>query len=216
MDQLAPFVEHWGYAAISAVVLLGNVGLPVPEETILTLGGYLAGRGDLRLWLVLIVGILSASAGDNAGYWLGRRLGSAVMRRIGTRVWLSPAKLEASQRYMLKYGALAVFGARFLPGLRFAAGPVAGITGMRAQVFFVANALGACCYVPIVVGVGYAIGRGLGPRLEHAFAVVAVEHVVVAAAIVGTLFALVIRARRLPRADRSTSAPNCRGRTGEA
>ena len=216
MGQLAPLVEHWGYAAIFVVVLLGNIGLPVPEESIFTLAGYLAWRGDLRLWLVLIVGIASASIGDNAGYWLGRRLGSVVMRRIGTRVWLSPAKLEASQRFMLKYGALAVFGARFLPGLRFAAGPVAGITGMPAHVFFIANALGACCYVPIVVGVGYAIGRGLGPRLEHAFTMVAVEHVVVAAAIAGTLCALVIRARRLPWADRSTSAPNCRGRTGEA
>lgn len=200
MSGLAIFVEHWGYAAIFAVVVLGNVGLPVPEETILTLAGYLVWRGELRFWLVLIVGIVSASAGDNLGYWLGRRLGSPAVRRYGTRVWLSAARLEATERFVLKYGALAVVVARFLPGFRFAAGPVAGITGLPGPVFFMANVLGACLYVPVVVGVGYAIGRGVGPRLEQArTTVVAVEHVVLAAAILVTLCALVVRARRLRR-----------------
>jgi membrane protein DedA with SNARE-associated domain len=197
MSGLGLLLEHWGYAAIFAVVVLGNVGLPVPEETIFTLAGYLVWRGDLRLWLVLIVGIASASIGDNVGYWLGRRLGGAALRRHGTRIWLNPATLEASQRFVLKHGALAVFVARFLPGFRFAAGPVAGITGIPAPVFFIANILGACLYVPVVVGVGYAIGRGAGPWLEQArTTVTSVEHVVLTVAILVTVCALLIRARR--------------------
>jgi membrane protein DedA with SNARE-associated domain len=178
MGPLTLFVEHWGYAAIFTIVVLGNVGLPVPEETILTLAGYLVWRGDLSLWLVLIVGIASASIGDNFAYWLGRSLGSGALRRYGTRWSMSPARLEATQRFVVKHGALAVFVARFVPGLRFAAGPVAGITGIPARVFFIANVLGACCYVPVVVGAGYAIGRGAGPHLEHArTTVVAAEDV---------------------------------------
>ena len=201
MADPALFVEHWGYLAIFTVVVLGNVGLPVPEETILTLAGYLVWRGDVRLWPVLIVGIVSAAAGDNFAYWLGRRFGSAAVRRYGARLWISPARMEASHRFMLKHGALAVFVARFLPGLRFAAGPVAGITGVSAPVFFIANVLGASCYVPAVVGLGYAVARGVGPRLEHARAAgVVAEHVVLAAAILGTLYALVVRAKRRRRA----------------
>lgn len=209
MSGLALFVEHWGYAAIFAVVVLGNVGLPVPEETILTLAGYLVWRGDLRLWLVLLVGIASASAGDNIGYWLGRRLGSAGVRKFGTRFWVSPTRLDASQRFVQKYGALAVFVARFLPGLRFAAGPVAGISGMPAPAFLIANVLGACLYVPVVVGIGFAIGRGVGPRLEQArTTLVAVEHVVLAVAVIGTLCALVVRVRRQRR--NAAAAPSTR------
>jgi membrane protein DedA with SNARE-associated domain len=190
--------------------VLGNVGLPVPEETILTLAGYLVWRGDLRLWLVLIVGIASASIGDTLGYWFGRRLGSAAVRRYGARFWVSPARLEASQRFMLKYGALAVFAARFLPGLRFASGPVAGITGVRPPVFIIANLLGGCVYVPSMVGIGYVIGRGAGRRLEQArTTVVGVEHVVLVAAILVTICALVRRARRLtPRGPISGRAPD--------
>jgi membrane protein DedA with SNARE-associated domain len=203
MSLLEPFVEHWGYAAIFAVVLLGNVGFPVPEEAILTLSGYLVWRGDLRLWLVLIVGVVSASVGDNVGYWLGRTLGAPALRRYGNHVWLPPARLDAAQRVVRRHGAVSVFAARFLPGLRFAAGPVAGVTGMPAPVFFLANVLGACLYVPTVVGIGYAVGHHAGARIEQATtALVGVEHIVVAAVVLLTVSALLLRARR----QRSTEA----------
>jgi membrane protein DedA with SNARE-associated domain len=197
MESLTLLVEHWGYAAVFAVVVLGSVGLPLPEETILALAGYLVWRGDLRFPLVVGVGVVSASLGDNLGYWLGRRAGGQALRRYATRSWLTPATLEASQRFLKKHGMLAIFVARFVPGLRFAAGPVSGISGMPASSFFIANILGAVCYVPIVVSLGYAFGRGAGPRLERLRAAgVAVEHVVLLAALVATLTALVLRARR--------------------
>jgi len=206
MSLLEPFVEHWGYAAIFAVVVLGNVGLPVPEEAILTLSGYLVWRGDLRLWPVLIVGVVSASVGDNLGYWLGRRLGRAGLGRYGRRVWLSPGELNAAQRFVEKYGALAVFVARFLAGVRFAAGPVAGITGMRRLTFFLANALGACLYVPAMVGIGYAAGHRAGSRLEQARrTLVGVEHVVLAAVVLMTVFVLLRRASRQRRTEAGAS-----------
>ena len=207
MSALGPFLEHWGYGGLCAVVVLGNIGVPVPEEAVLTLTGYLVWRGDLELWLVLVVGILSASAGDAVGYWLGRRFGGQALRRYGRRVWLSPAKLDATERFMHKYGALAVFGARFLPGLRFAAGPFAGITGIPTSVFFIANVLGACCYVPLMVGIGYAVGQGAGSGLERArTSLLGVEHVVLAAVVALTVFALLVRWRRRRRMIDETSA----------
>jgi membrane-associated protein len=110
---------------------------------------------------------------------------------------VAPATLEAGQRFLLKHGAPAIFVARFVPGLRFAAGPVAGISGVPAVTFVIANVLGAMCYVPVVICVGYAIGRGVGPRLERARAAgLAVEHLVLAAALIGTICALLLRARR--------------------
>jgi membrane protein DedA with SNARE-associated domain len=197
MEFVTPFVEHWGYAAVFAVVLLGSVGFPLPEETILMLAGYLTWRGDLSFPLVFVVGVVSACLGDNLGYWLGRRVGARALHRQSSRSWLAPATLEASQRFLLKHGAPAIFLARFVPGLRFAAGPVSGLSGVPASSFFTANILGALCYVPLVVGLGYAIGRGAGPRLERIRATgIAFEHIVLLAALAGTLVALLLRARR--------------------
>jgi len=59
VNDLHGFVGHWGYVAIFVVVVLGNVGLPVPEETILALAGYLVWRGKLRLSFVLAVGAIA-------------------------------------------------------------------------------------------------------------------------------------------------------------
>jgi membrane protein DedA with SNARE-associated domain len=187
MPDLGALIHHWGYAAIFVFVIFGNLGMPVPEESILVLSGYLVWQGDLHLSLVLLVGIFSAIAGDNIGYWIGRWCGQEAIERYGKRVLLTPARIEATRRFVTRYGALGVFAARFITGLRFMAGPLAGSTGLRPLAFVTANALGAMVYVPTVVAVGYAIGSGLGDYVRQFERVAGkVEHVVLAAAILLT------------------------------
>ena len=111
MPDLGVLLEHWGYLAIFLVVILGNVGLPVPEETILALAGYLVWRGQLRLVLVVAVGILSAAVGDNLGYWFGRRYGRGAIERYGQRALLPPERMEKVWRFVSRYGPRAVFAA---------------------------------------------------------------------------------------------------------
>ena len=204
MPELGHLIEHWGYLAIVVFVLLGNLGVPVPEESILVLAGYLVWQGDLRLPLVLLVGVLSAIAGDNLGYWLGRRYGQEAFARYGRWVLLTPARLDATRRFVTRYGAFGVFAARFIAGLRFLAGPVAGSTGLPPLVFVAANALGAVVYVPTMVAAGYGVAYGLGDYLKEFERVVGrVEHVVLLGAILGTIAWLgwqVLRARYYRRA----------------
>src|SRR5574341_2362011 len=170
---------HWGYFAIFVSVLLGNMGLPVPEEMILSWAGYLSWRGKLQLPIVFVVGVLSAISGDNLGYWIGRRYGYAAIERYGRRVLLTPERLEYARSFVARYGSIAVFVARFAPGLRFLAGPTAGAMGLKFSSFFVSNVLGAALYVPVAVGIGYAVGYGAGHWIERLGSVIGeVEHVV--------------------------------------
>jgi membrane protein DedA with SNARE-associated domain len=193
-------LQHWGYLAIFAVVILGNMGLPIPEETILILAGYLVWDGQLRLPIVLGVGIFSAVLGDNLGYWMGRGFGRRAIERYGHWILVTPERLDVTQQFVTRYGAMAVFVARFLPGLRFLAGPVAGITGLRPVPFIVANVLGASLYVPGTVAAGYAIGYGLGDYLTRAEGTVGqVEHMVLIVVVCVTLVLLAWRALRTAR-----------------
>ena len=155
--------QHLGYAAILVIVLLGNAGVPAPEESVLVLGGYLAWHGRLHLPLVLIVGVVSACLGDNLGYWAGRHYGQRAFARLP----LPPARVAQVQALIARHGGWAVFAARFVPGLRTVAGPLAGAGGLPPLRFFAANSLGAICYVPWPVLVGYGVGYGLGDRLER-------------------------------------------------
>lgn len=190
-------IAHWGYLALFLLVILGNIGLPVPEETILVLAGYMCWRGELHLLIVFVIAVVSAVGGDNIGYWLGHRFGRASLERHASWLLGHPDRLAMMQDFVARRGALAVFVARFVPGLRFMAGPLAGALGMPFPRFFGANLLGALTYVPIVVGLGYAIGYGLGEYVEQLRRLGAdVEGLVLVAALVFFTFLL---ARRLLR-----------------
>jgi len=203
MLAIGELVNHWGYLAICLVIILGNVGLPIPEETILALAGYLVWKGRIRLGLVLGVGIVSAIAGDNLGYWFGRRYGQEALSRYGHRILLTPARVDATRRVVARHGAVAVFAARFLMGFRFLAGPLAGITGLQPLRFLVASLLGASIYIPLGVGAGYAIGYGLGVYVERIRGIVdEVEYLVLLVTILATAALLGWRALSLKRVSR--------------
>jgi len=200
MPDLTALIDRWGYGAIFLTVLVGNVGVPVPEETILILAAYLLFRGTLQLGPVLAVGVVSAVIGDNLGYWVGRRYGLEPMTRFSHKMLAAPYSLEAMRRFVFRYGPLAVFIARFLPGLRFMAGPLAGAMGLPPLRFFTANLLGAIAYVPAAVAVGYAVGYGFAEYLDRILGVGRrVEHLALAVVLVGTVAWLGWRFIRTPR-----------------
>jgi len=199
MPDLTQVIDAWGYAAIFLIVIFGNLGLPVPEETILTVSGYLTWQGQLRFPVVVVVAIVSAVAGDNLGYWLGRRHGQRILERLRA---VAPERVEWARQFVRRHGAKAVFTARFVTGLRFMAGPLAGSAGLEPARFFVANLLGAMIYVPVVVTAGYLIGYGLGDRVERIRRFLGVGErfaLLVLAIAIGAWIVLARRARRLSR-----------------
>jgi membrane protein DedA with SNARE-associated domain len=96
---------------------------------------------------------------------------------------------------------LGVFAARFVTGLRFMAGPIAGSSGLAPARFFIANLLGAVVYVPVMVGLGYGVGYGLGERIEQLRRAAGnTELIVVAALALVAISVWLVRARRARRA----------------
>jgi len=163
--------------AIFGIVVLGNMGLPLPEEGVLLLAGYLVWAGKLGFAEVVIIGIVSAVLGDSLGYWFGRRYGQPAILRYGHMLFLTEARLIKATAFVKRYGSYGVFFARFLPGLRFMAGPLAGCTGMEYSRFFAANLTGGIIYAPVCVAIGYLLGRGFGNSLQRLESIIGkVEH----------------------------------------
>jgi len=190
VESIQALVSHWGYLGILVFVLLGNLGLPVPEESVLWVAGYLVWQGGFQLPLVLLVGIVSAVAGDSLGYWVGRRYGQPVVARYGLWARLTPPRLETMRLFVQRYGPVAVFLARFVIGFRFLAGPLAGSLDLPWRSFLLANVLGALVYVPIMVGMGYAVGVGLGGYVEQIWraVVTAQQSLLLGAVLLGLLY----------------------------
>ena len=155
---LSRFFAHYGYGAVFFGVMLENTGLPVPGESVLLFGSFLAHQDVLRLKWVIVAAILGAIAGDNAGYVIGYYGGAALLRRLRGRAFFPEHRFDQAESAVLRYGASAVFVARFITGLRILAGPLAGAFRMRYSRFLLANVAGAMAWAATVGAAGYLLG----------------------------------------------------------
>jgi len=150
-------VGDYGYGAIAVVVGLECMGLPLPGETMLVAAAIYAGTiGGLEIGWILAAAAAGAIIGDNCGYWLGRRFGTRLVHRLGSRIGLGPARVKLGQYLFLRHGGKVVFLGRFVALLRMLAPLLAGANRMAWPRFLIANAVG---------GIGWTAVFGLGAFL---------------------------------------------------
>src|SRR5262249_29040419 len=142
VPELLVWLQHGRYLALAVVIVLGNLGLSVPEEMVLIVAGYLIREGHLALGPTAAGSLVSILVGDTLGYWLGRLGGRPIVRRGARRASIPAARLDRLQRLVSRYGVFAIVAARFVAGFRMLAGPLAGAAGMRPLAFMIANLIG--------------------------------------------------------------------------
>ena len=158
LHTLEPTLNHYGYLAVVALVLIEDFGVPVPGETVLILAAVYAGAGRLNIVLVALLGFLGALLGDNIGFAIGHFGGRPLAERYGRYIFLTRERLEKATSFFQRHGGKIIIVARFIEGLRQANGIIAGTTGMRWLRFLTFNALGAALWVGTWVSVGYLAG----------------------------------------------------------
>jgi membrane-associated protein len=160
LDLLRNAVVHYGYWAVGAALLLENAGVPVPGETILLLASFLAySEHELRLPWIILVGTIAATVGDNLGFALGYYGGRPLLARYQAFFRIQQKTLTRGEELFARYGAVTVFFARFVFGMRIITGPIAGVLRMSWRKFTIFNFLGAALWVMVISGAGYLFGR---------------------------------------------------------
>jgi membrane protein DedA with SNARE-associated domain len=159
-EHLRVFFADFGYWTVVIVLLLENMGVPVPGEATLLFASFLAwSEHSLGLPYIIIFGIFACTVGDNIGYFIGRRGGRPLLDRYKHIFRISNAVVRHAEGLFARHGAVTVFFARFVFGLRIIAGPLAGVLGMPWRRFFLFNFLGATTWVTVIATVGYVFGR---------------------------------------------------------
>jgi membrane-associated protein len=143
---------------LPAIIGLESMGFPSPGETALVLAAVLASQGKLQIWLVILIGVSSAIIGDNTGYLLGRKFGREVLEAKGPFRARRVRLIAVGDRFFKRHGPKAVFLARWIALVRFAAAWLAGINEMRFREFFFWNALGGITWGVTYGLVGYYAG----------------------------------------------------------
>ena len=133
------------------------VGVVVPGEVGVILGGVLANQHKLSLAAVFAAGISGAIIGDSIGYWAGRRYGEALLTRLPDRL-VDEKKIQHTKDTIQRLGGKAVFVGRFTAALRAFVPGIAGLGRLRYRKFLLWNVLGGGCWASGFVLLGYLAG----------------------------------------------------------
>jgi membrane protein DedA with SNARE-associated domain len=154
-------IEYFSYGGLLIVLLLGSVGLPIPEEVPIVAAGMLSHQQAMRWWLALPTCIVGVFAGDLILYWAGRHWGERVLDQALIGRLLTRARLEQIQAGYRRRGVLIVFLARNVMGLRAAAFVGAGVGGLPFWKFAAADGAAIGYGVPLNFGLAYLFSRHL-------------------------------------------------------
>jgi membrane protein DedA with SNARE-associated domain len=157
---LRAFIADYGYWAVALALLAESAGIPLPGEITLLLAGFVAySEHQLHLGWIIVVATAAATLGGNLGYAIGEYGGRPLLDRYQSFFRISPGTLKRGEEMFERHGAVAIFFARFVFGLRVFAGPLAGVLRMRWQAFTLFNFLGAAAWVSCIASVGYIFGQ---------------------------------------------------------
>ena len=198
IKAIAPAYESAGYLIVAAGVLAERsilLGLFVPGDVILALGGVYAGRGDLALWAVIAIGTAAAVCGESIGYWLGRRYGRSLLRRVPLLKRLE-GRLEGAEEFFRRQGGKTVAIGRYATAAGAFVPFVAGMGRMDYRRFLLFDIPAIAVWAAGITLFGYSFGENLGfiDRVLSRFGLIVLGLVVVG------LAAYVVYRRRHPAA----------------
>ncbi len=152
----------FAYGIVFAILLACGLGVPLPEDVSLILGGLLVHEGKAALPLMMLTGYVGIIIGDSMIFTIGRRVGSKVGTKPGffQRI-VTPAKRARVEKLFKKHGEKIIMIARFLPGVRSVTYFTAGSVGMKYSHFVFFDSIAALASAPIFVFLGYKFGGEL-------------------------------------------------------
>ena len=159
MDAGTVWITQYGYGAIFVLLMLGIVGLPVPDETLLTFAGYLVFKQKLTFLPTLATAFLGSSCGITVSYACGRGLGVYLVRKVGPLLRLKPEHLSQVQTWFARWGKYTLIIGYFVPGVRHVTAFVAGSSKLSLPVFALFAYSGALVWTSSFIGLGYLFGE---------------------------------------------------------
>ena len=131
LNWLGTLPEYLLYGAILLAAFAENIFPPLPADTVVALGAFVAARGNgtaIGAWSATMIGNIG---GAMLMYWLGHRFGMPWLTRRFPRMFTPESSERMAERFR-KGGVVAVAVSRFLPGVRAIVPPVAGAVGIGA------------------------------------------------------------------------------------
>jgi len=164
LEDISNTLGAWTYLLVGFFAFAETgafIGLVVPGETTMLLGGAVAGQGAIDVYLLIAIAWFAAWLGDTFSFFLGRRLGREFVMKHGPRVGISHERFEKVEDYFGRHGGKTIFIGRWISLVRAFAPFIAGSSGMNYRAFVPYSILGTGLWASLHILVGYFFSRSI-------------------------------------------------------
>jgi membrane protein DedA with SNARE-associated domain len=197
MELILDWIARYGYFGIFALLVLGIVGLPVPDETLLTFAGYLVHRGQLDAVPTIAAAFLGSVCGITISYILGRATGYFLIEKYGSKLHIRMERVHQVHDWFHRLGGFTLTFGYYVPGVRHLTAYVAGASELEVPWFALFAYSGGLIWSVTFIALGYFLGEQWSAvsGKVHGYLLIGVGALAAAA---GLLY-FVWRRRRRPR-----------------
>lgn len=184
MDRFVEFLLNFygptPYLIILGILMACGIGLPLPEDITLFVGGVISYYGITDLWVMIAVAMFGVIFGDSIIFLLGAKYGKKLVKKWFFHKLLPDERLEAVKKKFHERGNKLIFAARFMPGFRAPIFFSAGTLHLPYRVFLFYDGTAALISVPTIIGAIYYFGDQLDrvvrviQKVEHGIVLVIV------------------------------------------
>ena len=151
-------ISSLGYLGIFILMFLESTVIPVPSEVVMIPAGYLAYKGEMNIYIVILLGALGSLGGALFNYYFALKFGKRFLMKYGKYFFVSHETIEKTETFFKNHGHISTFSGRLIPGLRHYISLPAGLARMNLFVFCLYTTLGATLWVVILTLLGYYSG----------------------------------------------------------
>ena len=160
-------VGSLGYTGIFIMMFLESSFFPFPSEVVMIPAGYLAYKGEMNMYLVILFGILGSLTGSLFNYYLAIKFGRKFLIKYGKYFFIKEETIIRMEEFFKKHGHISTFSGRLIPVVRQYISLPAGLAKMNLFVFSLYTSLGAGIWVIILAVLGYYLGDNEGLIKEY-------------------------------------------------
>ncbi|MBP7562356.1 MAG: DedA family protein [Candidatus Cloacimonetes bacterium] len=156
--------SQMGYTGIIVLMSIESSFIPFPSEIVIPPAAYLASKGQMNLFLVILSGIIGSIIGALVNYYLAVYLGRTIIYKLAdTKIihmmMIDRHKIEKAENYFNKYGSMSTFIGRLIPAIRQLISIPAGLAKMDMKKFLFFTFLGSGIWNTILAVLGYYFGE---------------------------------------------------------
>ncbi|WP_257842561.1 DedA family protein [Helicobacter sp. 13S00477-4] len=166
IDFIVKIVGNLGYFGIFLMMFLESSFFPFPSEIAMIPAGYLAYKGEINIYIAIIIGTLGSVAGAFFNYYIALKLGRRFILQYGRYLFFTESSMKKMESFFKKHGEISTFLGRLIPGVRQYISLPAGIAKMNLYKFCLYTAIGAGIWIMILTFFGYYLGVWLGNEIN--------------------------------------------------